>query len=212
MFLVLKRSTLETHCTRTAQSSRIGCSRRGHKNVYLAVKKDIFCQYFTSENILRWLLSLIYPAVYLLNKIYASWAIVDTAPELWKEGDFYLNTHQEHELFKLFIEYAYFRISGVLAQWLGRRLQYIDNINYSLDYWYNALDYSNFAYSHKRVCSSAMINRTMETFILLQLFAFFIMWRHLIITNDLYRSLISMWTHFGHINSHWLARNWLALS
>ena len=25
----------------------------------------------------------VYPAVYLLNKIYVSWAIVDTAPELY---------------------------------------------------------------------------------------------------------------------------------
>ena len=38
--------TLENHCTRTAQSSRGGCSRRVHKIVYLAVKKgttrDVF--------------------------------------------------------------------------------------------------------------------------------------------------------------------------
>ena len=33
------RVTLENHCTRTAQSSRGGCSRRVHKIVYLAVKK-----------------------------------------------------------------------------------------------------------------------------------------------------------------------------
>ena len=32
-------ATLETHCTRLVQSSRVGCSRRGHKIVYLAVKK-----------------------------------------------------------------------------------------------------------------------------------------------------------------------------
>ena len=31
--------TLENHCTRTAQSSRGGCSRRVRRIVYLAVKK-----------------------------------------------------------------------------------------------------------------------------------------------------------------------------
>ena len=31
--------TLENHCTRTALSSRGGCSREVHKIVYLAVKK-----------------------------------------------------------------------------------------------------------------------------------------------------------------------------
>ena len=31
--------TLENHCTRTAQSSRGGCSRRVHEIVYLADKK-----------------------------------------------------------------------------------------------------------------------------------------------------------------------------
>ena len=45
--------TLENHCTQPAQSLRIGCSQRGHKIAYLAVTKGIFCQYFTSENILR---------------------------------------------------------------------------------------------------------------------------------------------------------------
>ena len=38
--------TLENHCTRTAQSSLGGCSRRVYKIVYLAVKKgttrDVF--------------------------------------------------------------------------------------------------------------------------------------------------------------------------
>ena len=32
--------TLENHCTRTAQSSRGGCSRRVHKIEYLAVNKS----------------------------------------------------------------------------------------------------------------------------------------------------------------------------
>ena len=32
-------TTLENHCTRTAQSSRGGCSRRAHKIIHLAVKK-----------------------------------------------------------------------------------------------------------------------------------------------------------------------------
>ena len=42
----------------------------------------------TSENILRWFLSLIYPAVYLLN-IYVRLAVVDTVPELCQKGDFF---------------------------------------------------------------------------------------------------------------------------
>ena len=49
--------TLENHCTRTAQSSRVGCRRRGHKIVYLTVIREVCCQYFTSRNILCWLLS-----------------------------------------------------------------------------------------------------------------------------------------------------------
>ena len=58
-------TTLENHCTRTAQSSRSGCSRRVHKIEYLAVKRgNILVIFFTSENIHRELLSLINPAVY----------------------------------------------------------------------------------------------------------------------------------------------------
>ena len=51
--LIFCHSTLEPdHCTRTAQSSRGGCSRRVHKKVYLAVKKgSYFCQFLNSENI-----------------------------------------------------------------------------------------------------------------------------------------------------------------
>ena len=46
---------LENHCTRTAQSSRVGCSRRVHRIVYLAVKKGnvLVNILFQSENILR---------------------------------------------------------------------------------------------------------------------------------------------------------------
>ena len=65
---------LENHWTRTAQSPRVGCSREETKYilVYLAVKKaNLFV------NILLLILFLadychIYPAVYLLNKIYVS--------------------------------------------------------------------------------------------------------------------------------------------
>ena len=32
-------TTLENHCTGTAQASRVGCSRQGHIIVFLAVKK-----------------------------------------------------------------------------------------------------------------------------------------------------------------------------
>ena len=63
--------------------------------MYLAVKKGIF------YNIL--LLTIfftdychIYPAVYLLDKIYVSRAIVDTAPELYQKGDFPLKRDERH--------------------------------------------------------------------------------------------------------------------
>ena len=60
--------TQENHCTRTAQSSRGGCSRRVHKIVYLAVYKgNVLVNFFTSENIHHDLLSLIDPSMYLLN-------------------------------------------------------------------------------------------------------------------------------------------------
>ena len=63
--------TLENHCTRTAQSSRGGCSRRVHNLVYLAVKKgNILVIFYISENIHRDLLSCINPAVYLLNTFF----------------------------------------------------------------------------------------------------------------------------------------------
>ena len=69
MFSPHVSNTLENDCTRTAQSSRGGCSRRVHKIVYLAVNKgNILVIFFTSENIHRELLSLINPALYLLDK------------------------------------------------------------------------------------------------------------------------------------------------
>ena len=69
--LIKMRYTLENHCTRTAQSSRGGCRRRVHKIEYLAVNKgNILVNLFNSENVNRKLLSLINPAVYLLNKVF----------------------------------------------------------------------------------------------------------------------------------------------
>ena len=60
--------TLENHCIRTVQSSRGSCSRQVLRIVYLAVNKgNVLVICFTSENIHRELLSLINPAVYLLN-------------------------------------------------------------------------------------------------------------------------------------------------
>ena len=54
-----------------------------HRIVYLPVKNGKFCQYFTYENILRLSLSLINPAVYLLNKI-----CVCLAASVMQKGDF----------------------------------------------------------------------------------------------------------------------------
>ena len=68
---ILNRSNnhAREHCTRNAQSSRGVCSRRVHKIEYLAVNKgNILVNFFTYANIHRELLSLINPAVYLLNK------------------------------------------------------------------------------------------------------------------------------------------------
>ena len=63
--------TIENLCTRTAQSSRGGCSRRVHRIVYIAFNKgNILVNFFTSENIHRELLSFINPVVHLLNKIF----------------------------------------------------------------------------------------------------------------------------------------------
>ena len=53
----------------TAQSLRVGCSRRVHKIEYLAVNKGkILVNVLLAVNNHRELLSLINPAVYLLNK------------------------------------------------------------------------------------------------------------------------------------------------
>ena len=53
------RITLENDCTRTAQSSLDGCSRREHTIVYLAVYKGNILVNFLLLNIHRELLSLI---------------------------------------------------------------------------------------------------------------------------------------------------------
>ena len=66
-----RNAALENHCTGTAWPMRIGCCRRGHNIYRLSIpgceKGNIFVNiYFW--HILCLLLSLIYPAVYLLNK------------------------------------------------------------------------------------------------------------------------------------------------
>ena len=58
----MSNAALEIHCTRTAWASRAGLTVLGCK------KRVIFLSIFTLEHILCLLLSLIYPAVYLLNK------------------------------------------------------------------------------------------------------------------------------------------------
>ena len=84
-------STIENHCTWTAQPWHVSFSRRVHKIVYLAVNKgNILFIFFTSENIHRELLSFINPAVYLLNKKVVGWVIVATAPDVCQKCDFFL--------------------------------------------------------------------------------------------------------------------------
>ena len=68
-FVDLYSFRLENHCTRTAQSSHGGRSRRVHKTVYLAVKNGNILVNILLLKFLLELLSLINPAVYLLNKI-----------------------------------------------------------------------------------------------------------------------------------------------
>ena len=58
--------TLENHCTRKAQSSRGGCSRRVHKKEYLADNKGNILVNILLMKIFIKLLSLINPVVYLL--------------------------------------------------------------------------------------------------------------------------------------------------
>ena len=58
----MSNAALEIHCTRTAWASQAGLT------VLDCKKRDIFLSIFTLEHILCLLLSLIYPAVYLLNK------------------------------------------------------------------------------------------------------------------------------------------------
>ena len=78
----LLKFTLVNHCTRTAQSSRVCCSRRVHGIVYQAVKKgNIFVNTLPLEIFIANYCN-IKPAVYLLNNIYKGWVIVATAPEL----------------------------------------------------------------------------------------------------------------------------------
>ena len=92
------KTTLENHCTQTVQSLRAGCSRQGHKIVYLAVKKGnilpIF--YFWKHNL-------------LIRVFWPSDHVVDC---------------------------------NILIFW-------------TLDEWYNTLNYSKFAYSYITVGISA---------------------------------------------------------
>ena len=62
------------HCIRTAQSSRVGSNLRVHRIVYLVVKRGNILVNVVVLKIIyfRLLLSLINPAVYLLNKVYVS--------------------------------------------------------------------------------------------------------------------------------------------
>ena len=69
---------------------------------------------------------------------------------------------------------------------------------WKLDDWYNAIDCSNFVYSYKMVCISAKNKHKYAKLsipILIRIF-------HYVMSL-----LISMWKHFGTINSNWFARN-----
>ena len=84
--------TLENHCTRTAQSSRGGCSRRVHKIVYIAVSKgNILVWKYPSRIIITYNIHL---AVYLLNKN-VGWMIVARASALCQKIDFFSEIEDE---------------------------------------------------------------------------------------------------------------------
>ena len=84
---------LEKHWTRTVQSSRVGCSRRVHRIVYVSVKKGNIM-----VNILLLKLSSLIFVTYISScvsayTIYVGWVLVATASELcqkyiysWKRG------------------------------------------------------------------------------------------------------------------------------
>ena len=77
--------------------------------MYLAIKKGntmYFGQYFTSENMHHKLLSLINPAVYLLNKMCVGRVKVPTGPEVCQKYDFFpekedCNHHAMTALFRV---------------------------------------------------------------------------------------------------------------
>ena len=67
--------------------------------MYLAVKKGnlfLFIFYFSKHYSLN--ISLIYPAVYLLNNMYLSCTIVDTAPELCQKVIMFSEKEDERHL------------------------------------------------------------------------------------------------------------------
>ena len=74
--------TLENHYTRTAQSSRVGFRRRGHKNSVSNCKEGsifvnvLLLKTFFADN------CHIFLAVYLLNNMYVSWTMIDAGLEL----------------------------------------------------------------------------------------------------------------------------------
>ena len=61
----------------------------------------------------------------------------------------------------------------------------------------------------KMLASSQIINRNISNFLVLHLYVFFIIWWHNMIIDYFNSTFISHWTHFRHIKSNWLARNWL---
>ena len=69
----------------------------------------------------------------------------------------------------------------------------------------------NLRTEEKWLATSQIINRNISNFLVLHLYVFFIIWWHNMIIDDFKSILMSHWTHFRHIKSNWLARNWLVL-
>ena len=101
------REPLYSNSAVISDSSRGGCSRRVHKILNPAVKRGNILVNFLLMNFFCKLLSLINPAVYLLNKMFVGLVIVTTVPELRKKCDFFLKKRMK-EIFAYVLGFMFF--------------------------------------------------------------------------------------------------------
>ena len=70
----------------------------------------------------------------------------------------------------------------------------------------------NWRIATKLRITSLTMNRNMTNFLILLLFVFFNVRHHKMLIIDFNTAICTVWTHFGHVEFHWLAWNWLALN